>query len=141
MFLLDTNVVSETRRIASGRASQAVVSWLASVDPATSFVSAMTIYELELGIRQMERRDSQQGASLREWFDETVLPGFSGRVLAMTEEIGIQCAQLHVPDPAAERDSWIAATALVHGLTVVTRNIGDFQRGNLTVLNPWDIIV
>jgi predicted nucleic acid-binding protein len=139
MFLLDTNVVSESRRVASGRANIGVVAWLAGIEPATSFISAMTLYELELGILLLKRRDTRQASVLRQWLGDVVIPGFSGRILALTDEVALRCASLHVPDPASERDSWIAATALVHGLTVVTRNIADFARAQVPFLNPWQI--
>lgn len=137
MFLLDTNVVSESRRIGSGRANAGVVAWLAGVEPATSFISAMTLYELELGILLLERRDTGQAGILRQWLNDAVIPGFSGRILALTDEVALRCASLLVPDPASERDSWIAATALVHGLTIVTRNVADFARMPAPLVNPW----
>ena len=139
MFLLDTNVVSESRRVASGRANVGVVAWLADVEPATAFISVMTLYELELGILLLERRDPRQASNLRQWLGDVVVPGFSGRILALTDDVALRCASLHVPDPASERDSWIAATALVHGLTIVTRNVADFARTQVPLINPWQI--
>lgn len=87
---------------------------------------------------RVERRNPAQGESLRRWLDHIVKPGFAGRVLAMDAAIAIACAQLHVPDPVSERDDGIAATALVHGLTVVTRNIAEFDATGASLLNPWD---
>lgn len=138
MFLVDTNVISESRKVRSGRAAPGVVAWLKATDPSTTFISAMTLFELELGVVRVERRDPTQGASLRRWLDHIVKPGFENRVLAMDGTIAAACAALHVPDPVSERDGWIAATALVHGLTVVTRNIGDFDATGANLLNPWD---
>ena len=66
------------------------------------------------------------------------LPGFAGRVLAMDAAIMATCAGLHVPDPVSGRDGWIAATALVQGLTVVTRNGADFAATGVELLNPWE---
>lgn len=138
MFLIDTNVISESRKVRSGRASPEVVAWLRKTDPSTTFISAMTLFELELGVVRVERRDSAQGESLRHWLDHIVHPGFAGRVLTMDAVVATACAALQVPDPVSERDGWIAATALVHGLTVVTRNVADFDATGVLILNPWD---
>lgn len=138
MFLLDTNVISESRKLRSGRAAPEVVAWLGRTDPSTTFVSAMSIFELELGVVRIERRDPAQSAKLRHWLDHTVKPGFAGQVLPLDTPVVIACAALHVPDPVSERDGWIAATALVHGLAVVTRNVGDFEMTGVLVLNPWE---
>lgn len=137
MYLLDTNIVSESRKLATRRADPALVAWMSAVDPALTYLSAMTLWELERGVLLMERRDPVQGAVLRGWLAETVLPAFKGRVLAMSAEVATRCARLHVPDPRSERDSWIAATALVHELTVVTRNVADFAATGVPLLNPW----
>lgn len=138
MFLIDTNVISESRKVRSGRAALGVVAWLKATDPSTTFLSTMTLFELELGVVRVERRDPAQGESLRRWLDHTVKPGFAGRILSMDGAIAAACAALHVPDPVSERDGWIAATALVHGLTVVTRNVADFDATGVYILNPWE---
>jgi len=138
MFLIDTNVISESRKVRSGRAAPEVVGWLKVTDPSTTFLSAMSLFELELGVVQIERRDPVQGEHLRRWLDHIVKPGFAGRVLAMDGAAAAACAALHVPDPVSERDGWIAATALVHGLTVVTRNVADFEATGVNILNPWN---
>jgi predicted nucleic acid-binding protein len=137
MYLLDTNVVSESRKLAGGRADPNLVAWMSATDPALTYLSAITIFELEYGVLQMERRDAVQGATLRRWLVETVHPAFERRVLPMSAEVATRCARLHVPDPKAERDSWIAATALVHDLTVVTRNVADFAHSGVALINPW----
>lgn len=138
MFVLDTNVVSELRKAKSGKADRNVTSWAASVSPGALFLSAITILELETGVLLIERRDAAQGAILRAWLDSHVLPAFAGRVLAVDIAVAQRCAKLHVPDQRAERDALIAATALVHGMTVVTRNVGDFVRTGVDLLNPWE---
>jgi predicted nucleic acid-binding protein len=84
------------------------------------------------------RRDTAQGAVLRAWIDDQILPRFEGRILAVDTAVARRCAHLHVPDPRAERDALIAATALVHGLTVVTRDVTDFELVGVALLNPWD---
>jgi predicted nucleic acid-binding protein len=135
MFLLDTNVISELRR--AGRCDANVAAWVARQPNATLFISTITLMELEIGVLRIERRDAAQGAMLRTWFTQQVRPGFRGRALPVDEEVASRCAQLHVPDPRPERDALIAATALVHGMTLVTRNVGDFQTTGAHVLNPW----
>ena len=135
MFLLDTNVISELRR--PEKADGSVVAWAGTVAAASFFLSAISILEIELGTLQIVRRDATQGAILRSWIDEQILPRFEGRILPIDTAVAQRCARLHVPDPRAERDALIAATALVHGLTVVTRNVADFAPLGVTLLNPW----
>ena len=137
MYLIDTNVISESRKVRSGRAAPEVIAWLKTTDPSTTFISAMSLFELELGVVRIERRDPAQGDKLRHWLDHVVKPGFTGRVLAMDSAVADACATLHVPDPVSERDGWIAATALAHGLTMVTRNVADFDATGVLILNPW----
>jgi len=137
MFVLDTNVVSELRKVRAGKADAQVAKWADSVDAVNLYVSAITILELEIGVLQMVGRDPSQGAILRAWMDGHVLTEFTGRVLPVDTEVAQRCARLHVPDPRTERDALIAATALVHGMTVVTRNVGDFKPTGVPVLNPW----
>lgn len=137
MFLLDTNVVSELRKAGNGRADANVVAWAASVSAADLYISAITVLELELGILQLQRRDPAQSAVLRRWMNDHVLPAFSGRVLPVDVSVALRCAALHVPDRRAERDCLIAATAIVHGMTVVSRNVADFQGSGTVLLNPW----
>ncbi len=135
MILFDTNVVSELRKAA--KADAKVTAWAAAQPPATLFISTITVLELEIGVQRMERRDRRQGAVLRQWLDGRVLPGFEGRVLAFDLSIAQRCAALHVPDPRPERDAMIAATALVHGLTLATRNVADFRGMGAKLVDPW----
>jgi len=138
MFVLDTNVVSELRKVRVGKADPNVAAWTESVDAAELFVSAITIMELELGVLSIERKDATQGAVLRSWLEQHVLPEFSGRTLPVDTAVAQSCARLHVPDKRGERDALIAATALVHGMTVVTRNVADFEPTGVAILNPWE---
>ncbi|HMF78396.1 MAG TPA: type II toxin-antitoxin system VapC family toxin [Bryobacteraceae bacterium] len=138
MFLLDTNVVSELRKVRAGNADEHVTRWADSVDAADLFLSAITIQELEIGILLAERRDPAQGAVFRAWLNSHVLPAFSGRILAVDTAVAQRSARLHVPDPRPVRDGLIAGTALVHGMTVVTRNVADFEPTGVPILNPWE---
>ncbi len=138
MFLLDTNVVSELRKVRLGKADLHFTEWADSVDAGSLHVSAITVLELEIGILQLERKDPRQGTVLRTWFDTLVLPEFNGRIFPVDTAVAQRCARLHVPDPRSERDALIAATALVHGMTVVTRNVADFEASGVPLLNPWD---
>jgi len=138
MYVLDTNVVSELRKAKSGKSDKNVAAWAASVPPSTLFLSVITILELEIGTLLVERRDTAQGAVLRAWLDSHVLPAFSGRVLPIDIAVAQRCARMHVPQPQTDRDTLIAATALVHGMTVVTRNVADFERTGVEIHNPWN---
>jgi predicted nucleic acid-binding protein len=137
MFLLDTNVISELRKAGDGKADANVVSWLSSVDATAFYLSAITLMEIELGILRIEWRDAAQGARLRAWMDRYVMPEFADRTLPVDRAVALRCAPLHVPDPRPERDAFIAATALAHGMTVVTRNVADFAPTGVPLLNPW----
>ena len=138
MFVLDTNVVSELRKVRSGRADRKVAEWADAVRAETLYLSAITVQELELGVLLAQRRDPRQGAVLREWLDMRVLPAFAGRILPVDTTVARASAALHVPNPRPFRDSLIAATALVHNMTLVTRNVADFQASGVPLVNPWD---
>lgn len=137
MYVLDTNVVSELRKIRLGRADGNVAQWADSVDTVDLYLSAITLQELEIGVLLAERRDPAQGAMFRTWLDSHVLPAFAGRVLPVDTAVAMRSAKLHVPDPRPVRDCLIAATALVHGMTVVTRNTVDFEASGVKLINPW----
>ena len=135
MFILDTNVVSELRKPA--RASVRVTEWASRIASVELYLSAMSVLELELGILRMERKDRRQGTELRKWMEGQVLIEFAGRVLPVDTTVALRCAGLHVPNPMPERDAMIAATALVHKMTIVTRNTRDFERTGVATINPW----
>ncbi len=137
MYLLDTNVVSELRKARTDRIHRRVKAWAKSVPAAALFLSSISILEIEIGILLVERRDPLQGKLLRSWMDGHVLPTFHDRVLAVDTAVAQRCAALHVPDPRSDRDALIAATAFVHGLTIVTRNVEDFESTGVAILNPW----
>jgi toxin FitB len=137
MFLLDTNVISELRR--RDRADRQVLQWASTVGKPLQFISAVTIMELEAGALSLRRKEMAQGDVLWSWIRHTVLPEFAGRVLPFGIQTSLLCAPFHVPDRRPERDAMIAATALQHQLTVVTRNTRDFAPMGVPILNPWAI--
>ena len=138
MYLLDTNVVSELRKVPLGTAHRGVCAWADSVDAVELYLSVLTVQELELGVLLKERTDHHQGAMLRRWFDNYLLPAFSRRIIPIDMAIVLRSAQLHVPNPRPIVDTLIAASALVHGMCVVTRNVADFKPTGVETLNPWD---
>lgn len=137
MYLLDTNVVSELRKVADGKADPQVTAWQAALDEFACFLSVITLQELLMGILRVERRDAVQAGMLRSWLEKRVIPEFAGRILPVDQDVVWRCAHLHVPDPRPVHDALIAATALAHGLTVVTRNTSDFEPLGVALLNPW----
>ncbi len=134
MFVLDTNVVSELRKAGFGKADVNVAAWSCDAAPVSLFVSVITVMELEIGVRLMERRDGRQAQALRSWLDGRVMPAFQDRILTIDTSVARRCAVLHVSD----RDAMIAATALVHGMTVATRNVVDFAGTGVATINPWE---
>jgi toxin FitB len=142
-YLLDTNVVSEMRKVRRARSQRArihpqVQAWLASAPASSLYLSVITILELEIGFRLLERRDPAQANVIGSWIRNRVIPAFSGRILDLTIDIVQHCATLHVPGAKDHRDSLIAATALVHSMTVVTRNVSHFAKSGVKVFNPWE---
>jgi hypothetical protein len=136
MYILDTNVISELRK--AGKIHQNVKKWAERLPSASLYISVISVLELEIGILLIDRRDKNQGTILRAWMHRHVLPTFSGRILAIDTAVAQRCATLHVPNPRSDRDAFIAATALVHGLTVATSNVAEFERTGVGVLNPWE---
>lgn len=136
MFLLDTNVISELRKPAARRDAN-VWAWVTRTPEPDVRLSVITLLELEQGVLQVERRDLSQATFMRAWLT-MVRERYAGRMLPVDEAVANQCAGLHVPDRRPERDALIAATALVHGLTVVTRDVKDFAPMGVPLLNPWE---
>jgi hypothetical protein len=136
MFLLDTNVVSELRKEA--RISNEVRAWIEGCSPATLFLSAISILEVEIDAQRIARHDRRQGDRLFRWIEGPLMTSFAGRILPVDTAVARRTASLHVPDPRPERDALIAGTALTHGLTLATRNIRDFARMGVAVVNPFE---
>ena len=135
MYLLDTNVVSALRVRKAANAN--VWTWASTIDIESQLLSVISIFELEYGTQLLERRDPAQGAVFRDWLSTQVGPMFAGRILPVDAAIAARAAGLQVPDPMDTEDALIASTALVHDLTVVTRNIKHFERTGVRTLNPW----
>jgi predicted nucleic acid-binding protein len=135
MYLLDTNVVSELRK--GDRADRHVTAWAEKVNIGVMYLSVVSILEIHLGILSVRRRDEKQAKILGVWLEKQVMTSFAERVLPIDIPVALRCAALHIPDPRSDRDALIAATALVHGLAVVTRNVKDFHATGVPLLNPW----
>ena len=138
MYLLDTNIISESRKLGTARVDARVALWFARIDVETTYVSAMTIFELECGVQKMERRDAVQGYALRRWLEDQILASYEHRALPLSRAVALICAGLHIPDPKSERDAWIAATAIEAELTLVTRNVADFANVGIRLVNPFN---
>jgi toxin FitB len=133
-YLIDTNVISELRKAERGHPE--VVRWAASIDPASLHTSVLVIGEIRRGIELKRRNDAAQAEALDAWLDK-VRAGLGARILPVDERVATAWGRLGILDALPAIDGLIAATALVHGLTVVTRNLGDLVRAGVTILNPF----
>lgn len=138
MFLVDTNVISEIRKVGTPLENRAVAEWARATPQSSLYTSVVVVEELEIGVLRLERRDAVSGARLRFWLDTVVKGSFAGRILPVDEAIAQRSASLHVPDPRPIRDAYLAATAMVHGLTIATRNVRDFAPTHIPIFNPWN---
>ena len=139
MFLLDTNVVSELRKAGDGRADANVIAWLSNVDAASLYLSSITVMELELASCGWNDATQSRGPSCATGSKPAFCPNFSSASCRSTPWSPGEVRAFHVPDPRPDRDAYIAATAMVHGMTIVTRNLPDFEPTGVAVLNPWSI--
>jgi toxin FitB len=137
MFLLDTTIISESRKLGTPRIVPHAARWFALIDVEATFVSSMTLFELERGVRQMERRDARQGAVSRRWLDDQTKTTYEQRTLPLSQEVVLICASLHIPDPKSERGAWIAATAIDADLILVSRNVGNFAGTGVGLVDPF----
>ena len=140
MYLLDTNTLSELRKGNMRRVNPGVAAWGRKIDRRHQYLSVITVQETEMGILQIERdgRDPLKAETLRRWFEERVLGTFQGRILPIDLAVARRAAQLHAERSRPVNDTLIACTAFVHGLTMVTRNVRDFEEAGVRVLNPWE---
>lgn len=137
MYLLDTNVISETRKIRSGAANVGVQQWSSQVHTDELFLSVITLLEIQQGILSIQRKDKHQAQILSNWFNGYVLLHFNKNIINIDQRVALACAALHVPDKQPANDSLIAATALIHDLTLVTRNTSDFIHTGVKLFNPF----
>lgn len=134
MYLLDTGVVVELGRARAGRTDPGLTAWAGGVSRHSLFISALTLVELQTGAVKLEARDRPGAAAASTWIDNQVMPAFDGRILPIDAAVARRRGRIAYADP---RDGLMAATALEHGLTLVTRHPGAFKAGKVKVFNPW----
>ena len=137
MYLIDTNIISEMRKIRHRKADPKLTAWVNSINSSLFYTSIVVMMELQRGVMGKHRTDPEQGKRLQQWFDISVKAIFDKRVLYINDHIAEVCAGLHVPNPKPENDAWIAATAIANGLTLVTRNVSDFDGIAVDIINPF----
>jgi len=136
MYLLDTNVISELRKLRNGKADPTFAQWFQSVPVELVYTSVISFFEIEIGILLLGRRDPKQAEVLRDWF-EKIGTMLQGRVVPIDQAAAVHCAAISVPDPRPWRDAFIGATACTRGFILVTRNVRDFQGLEIEIVNPW----
>jgi toxin FitB len=131
LYLVDTNVVSEARR-----GSHQAVAWLQSVRPESVYLSALTLGEIMRGVALRRRSDPKTAARLTEWL-ERLRQDHADRILPVTDRIALEWGRIAALRPRGDIDGLIAATAIVHDLILVTRNVRDFEDTMVSLINPW----
>jgi predicted nucleic acid-binding protein len=132
MYLVDTNIVSEARR-----GTPQAVSWLRSVDPLSVHLSALTLGEIMRGVALKQKSDPKAAAHLAGWLRK-LRHDHAERILTVTDEIAVEWGRVAAIRPRGDIDGLIAATAIVHDLILVTRNVKDFEDTGAAVINPWE---
>jgi predicted nucleic acid-binding protein len=132
MYLVDTNVVSEARR-----GGVEAVGWLRSVNPLAVYLSVITLGEIMRGVALKQRSDPRAASHLAQWL-HTLRSEHADRILPITDAIALEWGRIAALRPRGDADGLIAATAIVHDLIVVTRNVADFEDTRATILNPWE---
>ena len=138
MYLLNTNIISELKKLDSGKIHPQVQRWAYSINLMQTKISVVSIIEIRTGILSLARKDQAQAASLDNWFTNRLLPAYRTRTLSVDTEVALICAHLHIPAKRPINDAYISATAIAHNLTLVTRNVRDFQGLPLILENPFE---
>ena len=133
MYIFDTNVVSQARR-----GSRLAVEWLRSIRPDAVYLSALTLGEIMRGVALKRKSDPRTAARLAEWL-ERLRGDHADRILPVTDRISVEWGRIAALRPRGDVDRLIVATAIVHDMTLVTRNVRDFEDTQVSLINPWDI--
>ncbi len=133
MYLVDTNIISEARR-----GTPPALIWLRSVDPATVHLSVITLGEIMRGIALKQRSDPRTASHLTEWLRK-LRHDHAGRILPITDHVAVEWGRIAALRPRGDADGLIAATAMVHELILVTRNVADIEDTGAAIINPWEI--
>ena len=133
MYLLDTNVISEARR-----GTREAVDWLRGVRADSLYLSVITLGEIAKGIALKERQDRAAAAPLTAWL-QGLRRNFANRILPVSDAIALEWGRIAAERPRGDADGLIAATAIVHDLVLITRNVGDFEDTRVSFVNPWDL--
>lgn len=139
MFVLDTNIISETYKLTRNRANPHFTTWINQQKIEQLYTTSITMMEIDMGILRLEHRnDVKQAMLLRQWFEKKVLPVFDGRILDFDTPSALICSHFHVPNPRTERDAMIGAIAKSRGFLMVTDNVKDFKPLGIELLNPFE---
>ncbi|AHG74495.1 PilT protein-like protein [Mannheimia sp. USDA-ARS-USMARC-1261] len=137
-YLFDTNLVSELYKYRNGKINLNVENWLQGIIPSETAISCITLSEIKTGILLKARKDTKQAYHLAQWLKNEVLPAFENRVLIVDSEVALLAAEYHISNKMDLNDAYIAATAKVNHLTLVTRNVKDFAGCGIKLISPFD---